>query len=409
VTINKQKDLIQENALKLSQDNQNIVLEWATGTGKTFATVKIVEYILSQNNNATGLLVCKESTHLKNWKEEISKHKKDFILDNVDSLLYASLHKLNKVVDFIILDECHAITDKRATELVRLIGKNTKLIFLSATIPVEKKTFLSLLSRKNLVYYTITLLDAIDMKLLPTPKVIIHDTKLKDDNKRSFEFTMNKGKKPKAVIKTAMYKDRWKMFNQYEHIQLNVLCNELEYYNYLTEQMESLDNQIKIRFADYFQRMALKNKFLNVASRRKKFIAEVKTDKAREILKSFKGFRHICFTGSIEQSLELGGNSSVNSKNHKKVNQELIDGFNSKMYSMLFAVNMLREGMNLTEIEKGLIIQLDSTVGSYLQMLGRMLRHEFPEIHLIRLVETQDNVYFKRAMSDFSAKFVEYR
>jgi len=91
------------------------------------------------------------------------------------------------------------------------------------------------------------------------------------------------------------------------------------------------------------------------------------------------------------------------------INQELIDGFNSKMYSMLFAVNMLREGLNLTDIQKGLIIQLDSTVGSYFQMLGRMLRHEFPEVHLIKLLNTQDEKYFERAMVDFSEDFIENR
>jgi superfamily II DNA or RNA helicase len=186
-----------------------------------------------------------------------------------------------------------------------------------------------------------------------------------------------------------------------------VLCNKKEYYSYLSEQMAYLHE--KKLTVSYMERIQLANKFMNIASTRKKFIASAKTIKAQEILKEFKGFRHVCFTGSIEQSLELGGGSSVNSKNHKKVNQELIDGFNTKMYSMLFAVNMLREGLNLTEIEKGLIIQLDSTVGSYFQMLGRMLRHKFPEVHLIRLNGTQDEKYFERAMSDFSEDFIENR
>lgn len=167
-------------------------------------------------------------------------------------------------------------------------------------------------------------------------------------------------------------------------------------------------NEEKIK-ASYIQRIQLANKFMNLASSRKKFIASVKTEKAKEIINSFKGYRHICFTGSIEQSLELGGSSSVNSKNSKKLNQDLIDGFNSKMYSMLYAVSMLREGLNLTEIEKGLIIQLDSTVGSYFQMLGRMLRHKFPEIHLIKLRKTQDEKYFKNAMIDFDENFIENR
>ncbi len=78
------------------------------------------------------------------------------------------------------------------------------------------------------------------------------------------------------------------------------------------------------------------------------------------------------------------------------------------MYSELFMVGMCREGMNLTDIEKGLIVQLDSTVGSFFQMMGRMLRHEFPEIHMIQLCGSQDDKYFEKAMADFDLKYVTY-
>jgi superfamily II DNA or RNA helicase len=382
-------------------------LEWATGAGKTFASVKIVDDIIKKNKGAKGYLLCKESTHKKNWLDDIKLHKMEHVLKNIETVLYASSKKLQAKADFIILDECHALTDMRAAHIQRLIGPDTKLIFLSATIPDDKKKLISLLSKRKVEYYKISLIDAIKLGLLPKPKVIVHSIELLDDNNRIYEFTMNKGLKPKSVMKTVIYSERWKMFNQYTHIRMNVLCNQKEYYSYLSEQMAYLHE--KKLTVSYMERIQLANKFMNMASARKKFIASVKTIKAQEILKEFNGFRHVCFTGSIEQSLELGGGSSVNSKNHKKVNQELIDGFNTKMYSMLFAVNMLREGLNLTEIEKGLIIQLDSTVGSYFQMLGRMLRHEFPEVHLIKLNGTQDEKYFEKAMSDFSEDFIENR
>lgn len=402
---NKVREKIQDKSLKLSQDNKNIVLEWATGAGKTFAAVKIIAGIIKNNLNAKGYLLCKESTHKKNWIDEIKLHKMEHILKNVETVLYASVQKLVIKADFIILDECHALTDKRAAAIQRLIGPDTKLIFLSATIPDDKKKLISLLSKRKVEYYSISLMEAIKLELLPKPKVIVHSIDLLDDNNRVYEFSMNKGTKVKAVVKTVVYNERWKMYYQYEHIRLNVLCNQQEYYNYLKEQMDYLHE--KKLTAPYMQRIQITNKFMSLASTRKKFIASVKTLKAREILDLFKGFRHVCFTGSIEQSLELGGGSSVNSNNHKKVNQELIDGFNSKMYSMLYAVSMLREGLNLTEIEKGLIIQLDSTVGSYFQMLGRMLRHKFPEVHLIKLRNTQDEKYFERALVDFDKSFIE--
>ena len=68
---------------------------------------------------------------------------------------------------------------------------------------------------------------------------------------------------------------------------------------------------------------------------------------------------------------------------------------------------MLREGVNLTNVQKGIIVQLDSTIGSFYQMLGRCLRHEFPEMHLIIIENTQDEVYFTKAMKDFDNRYIK--
>ena len=69
---------------------------------------------------------------------------------------------------------------------------------------------------------------------------------------------------------------------------------------------------------------------------------------------------------------------------------------------------MLREGINLTQIEKGVITQLDSGIGSFFQMLGRCLRHEFPELHLFVIKGTQDEVYFNNSMKGFNQKYVTW-
>ena len=99
----------------------------------------------------------------------------------------------------------------------------------------------------------------------------------------------------------------------------------------------------------------------------------------------------------------------MHSKNDKGVNQELIDCFNRGECNELFAVKMLREGINLFDIEKGIITQLDSGIGSFFQMLGRCLRHDFPELHMFVLQNTQDVVYFKKSMKSFNDKYIKYK
>ena len=191
-----------------------------------------------------------------------------------------------------------------------------------------------------------------------------------------------------------------------------VIClgTEKEHYDALTKQMAYFKGLHEDFNLPYPVREGCRNKWLNIASVRKKFIAEVKTERVKELVNKFRDSdsRFICFTGSINQSKELGSDSSVHSKNSKEHNQELIDCFNRMECSELFAVKMLREGVNLTQIEKGIITQLDSTIGSFFQMLGRCLRHEFPEMHLMLLENTQDVKYFNNSMENFDDKYITW-
>lgn len=410
VMTNNKKDLIQQNAVELSKLHQHLVLEHSTGVGKTLSALKIIEEIIKSNKNAFGYLICKESNHIQNWQEDAYKHKKVRMFANIDILLYASLHKVSKVADFLILDEVHALTDKRVNQLIRLIGPNTKIIMLSATIPYDKMILISMLCKGIVHTNKISLLDAIDAGLLPVPKVIVHSKQLSNSGPRIYNYNMQKGIKSKRRNEICDYKDMWQIFNLFKDVDLTVRCNEKEYYDLITKKMEFHKEQSEKLGQPFNEKIKHKNIYLNLGSQRKRFIADVKTEKSKEIIKQFRldKQRFICFCGSVNQSLALGVNSSVNSKNKKEDNKHLIDGFNSKMYSELFAVGMMREGMNLTDIEKCLIIQLDSTIGSAYQMIGRSLRSQFPEVHLIQLLGTQDEVYFSKFISDFSEKFITF-
>jgi superfamily II DNA or RNA helicase len=398
----KIRSKIQDKAVDLFNANDHICLEWSTGVGKSLAAIKMIK------SGQRGYLICKESTHLSNWEAEFKKHKKLTIMRKMDVFLYASLHKYqtnSTFPDFIILDECHALTEKRVALLKPIIGPLTKVILLSATIPESKKDLIIQLIGK-VRNYKIPLLKAIDLGLLPKPELIVHKMKLTPTGKYEFKFRKAKGK----ITKYCDYKDMWKTIKMYpKDVGITVKCNEIQFYELISRQM-SYFKDMMIKSSNHGMREACRNRFLNLGSQRKKFISKVKTVKTASIVKQFRGSkkRFICFTGAIDQSIVLGAKSSVNSKNLKEYNQDLINCFNDGSCSELFAVKMLRESVNLTNIEKGIIVQLDSTVGSFFQMFGRCLRHDFPEMHLIVIDGTQDEVYFERAMEDFDNKYVKY-
>jgi len=406
------KTKIQSNAVKLSVKHRFLCLEWATGTGKTLAALKIVENILKTEPKAKGYLICKESTHKKNWVLDMKKHKKSKVSKALKTVLYASLKNQKDKADFIILDECHALTPLRIKALKKILQRGTKIYFLSATIPEDKKRIMNELCANRIHYYTISLNKAFDLNLLPKPSLVVHRVYLNKEIVRNkyWEYT---ARKPKGkAIKYCTHKEQF-MTIKNNHKDIGVICRgtEQEHYDALSKQMayyQGLSEDMKI---PYPVRTGCRNKFLNIASSRKKFIAEVKTQNVKELVKEFRlnNTRFICFTGSIKQVKELGSSNAVHSKNKNEVNQDLIDCFNNLECSELFAVKMLREGINLTNIERGIITQLDSGIGSFFQMLGRCLRHEFPEMHLLVVQDTQDEVYFKKSMNNFNKNFITWR
>ena len=140
----QEKIKCQAEAVLLLNKSRKILLSWSTGTGKTLASLKMVKKYYDHKPTIKGYIICKETTHLSNWDEDIAEHNMGFIYNISERFLYASAKKYSDrgFVDFVILDECHAITPARAEHLKMIIGPNTLVIALSATVDVKKAVLL---------------------------------------------------------------------------------------------------------------------------------------------------------------------------------------------------------------------------------------------------------------------------
>ena len=67
--------------------------------------LKIVKNILKDDPKAVGYLICKESTHKKNWQDDIKKHKMVRVGKSMKTVLYASLKNQKVKANFVVLDE----------------------------------------------------------------------------------------------------------------------------------------------------------------------------------------------------------------------------------------------------------------------------------------------------------------
>jgi len=365
------REEIQREGLELTKLHYYIMFEWCTGLGKSLVAIQIIELYGGKWN-----IVLAETNHELNWIEEFKKHNKKYLLDNVTFFCYQSLHK-NIEGENYIFDELHHITSEKRLELLQKIHLSNlkRFIGLSATLTRTQKELIEDSIGKFYIH-KITLSQAIGWKILPEPTVYFIGVELSNTSK---------------YLKYYFTRDKF------------IMCTEKEYYDRITSRIETL-KKTYFSTQQEFDRI----RWLKLANDRKKFLANCKTRHIRELLKYVDNKRFICFTGSIEQSDALSNGLSVHSKIPKKKRIELITDFNNGKIDKLFATGMLKEGINLENIEVGLIIQLDNTLRYFSQTHGRTLRSSFPEQYVMYVKDTQDETYIKTALEDFNMDYVKF-
>jgi superfamily II DNA or RNA helicase len=361
------KEKLQTNAVEYSKIYNYLLLQWSTGVGKSLSTIRIIE-----EHGGKWIIVVAELLHINNWKEEFKKHGKQNLLKQVKFVCYASLHKYTNGDNYALDEAHHAYSPKRYNLLANLTA--SRIIFLTATLTKAQHQKLTDLF-PTLFTYKFGLSKAIEEKLLPKPKIYLLECKL--DNLS-------------AVHKYQYSKDKY------------IMCTELDYYNRLSQRIE----YFKVR---YFQTNSEidKIKWLSSGNSRKKFLAKCKTRYARQLLRVLGDKRLICFCNSIEQSETLSmGSGAIHSKVSKDVREGLLHTFNEGISDRIFVVGMLREGVNLTNIKAGVIVQLDNQEKSLLQMTGRSLRSIAPEMFILYVSNTQDETYVTTAFENINKELV---
>ena len=393
------REELQTRAIEMSKAYDYLLLEWATRVGKTPAAIRIISH--SGSFNKWNIVVA-ETSHIKQWKEEFHKFGFEFLLPDIQIFCYASLHKHKENDRNWVFDECHHIFSKIRWEIISELNIS-KALFLSATVGVDESMKLG--SRfKGLRKDSVSLTQAIKWKILPQPKVFVISKEL-DDKRQDQVYTISKGLKKDRIYKKCVYKDRFRLLARYTSVSLQVICTELEKYLLLSNSIT--------KKREYYEEATggkewAKNAYLREGGIRKKFLADIKTGMAQKIitLLSTDKKRFICFSGSIDQCENLGGHNVIHSGRSLKENNIILTAFNDKGINSIYAVGMLKEGINLYHVDAGIIIQLDNSTRTYIQRSGRIFLGEEPIQYILYIKDTQDEVYLEKSLEDFSEEFI---
>ena len=394
--MNKQE--IQKKLLGDLKNSKRVIIRWATGVGKSKMTIDLINQVISLNpgKHFDVAFIVAERSHIKNWEDEFKKWKLKKENISISILCYASLHKLeNSKLDILVLDEAHhSFTEKRLNILSHI--HSDYIYALSATLSSSKIDELESMYGR-FVTSTISLKKAIDEDILPEPNVNIIEMEL-DNTTPNQEIHYLKGKNV-PVIK---WEERSKYI--YKKIPCIIKCTERQKYDYLTSDMEYWKERY-YRSGNPFHQ----NRWVNLGSQRKRFLGELKTANVRKLISSLPlTNRFICFCASVAQAEDMSAKYTISSRKTSKFNQATIDAFNKHLINRLYAVGMATEGLNLADIQAGIIVQLDGKERLFVQKFGRSLRAEDPVAYIFYYKNTQDEKYLKNALENIDEKFISH-
>lgn len=369
------KDKVQKEIVELYKTNPFFIQEIATGGGKSWGTIKCINESKSRKK---WLILVPEIAQIENFKKEFYNSGYEKLLESKveDIICYASFKNYKETSLNIVLNEVQHLSDERFNILKSI--KYDSILADSATIPNDIREKLNKLE-DNWYIYHIPIKEAVSLGLVPKPSVYTISLDINNFNEK-YEW------KDSKKIKKGDAK---------------------QYYNYLTDNINFWSRKYKVE-KQKWQYI----KLMQLGSQRKRFISTLKTNKAQELIDKFEkeGRKYIVFCGSIDQVNKLGKKYALHSKIAPKKRKELINKFNNNEINKLFVKGMLIEGMTLSRLDTILVIQLDKGEENEslkaIQMCGRSLRSENPEMYILYIKNSMDYQYLQNTIDAIGQEFL---
>jgi superfamily II DNA or RNA helicase len=404
LTKEQKQDLIQKAARKAWEAAGSWgLLAMCTGSGKSKVAVDIVrdlwkdqflkEFVSDSNAiyDTTFreplnivLVVPTEKLRDNNWEEEFKKWGADNEYKILIRTCYASLNKYNSkgekiIYDLVILDEAHTLTELSSKFFSSSSVK--RLLALSATPPDAKAK------------------EGTDVKKV----ALFKQFRIKTD----FYYPLDQARKDGLVADYELWVVRTQLDNVDKYIEAGPKAKrfyqtELERYKFLTKMIQ--------KFAMMKNFIMLKVKSLE----RMRLIANSieKLDVCKRLLEKCAGNRILVFGGSIDQIEKLMPGQVYHSKSGK-VGHAYLAQFMAEEVDVCGTVAAANEGLNIPNLDIGLIAQISSDSRSLVQRIGRCIRARPDPNHksivfIVIAKGTQDEKWLEAAFEGMDKSIINY-
>jgi len=359
------KDSIQNEALDAIGDLQKSGVAVSMGVGKTLLGLKHMAKFY--HDNARYLVVAPRKKIFKSWTEEAAKHNHELMMNHVEFTTYRSLTKQDRDYDIIYLDECHSLKDSHKEWLYGFEAGGGKILGLTGTYPVYKNTEKG---RMCTYYcpkvYEYTTDDAVDDEILNNYKIYIHELYL--DGALTLPVEL-KGKP-------------------------SFMTSEIKSYNYWNTRVMAANSPQQQQITR-IQRMKALMSFPSKERYAAKLLARV-TKKTLIFANTQAQVDRLC-------------KHTVHSKN--KVSEANLQLFKDGVILILGAVEQLSEGVNIPDLESGIIMHAYANNKKAAQKIGRFLRlnpDQTAQIHILCYVNSIDKDWVTSALEAFDQSKIKW-
>jgi superfamily II DNA or RNA helicase len=306
---------------------QNLLLLWITGCGKSLALMKCVE-------NRKCLIFIEKLNQEKNLKDDAEKHGYD-----ISNWTFSHYNSARKFVDssfeVVILDEADKINVNNV-KFIRQINAD-KYLFATAEIDRERKDLLKSICKFK--EFKITLTQAIKNKLLPEPTIYLIPLELSKAGKEELK---------RIESKIQYHKERAATWSPPDWDALCCLK--------AGGKRKELFNKEKLKILPYLRSLTSSQ-------------------------------RTVYFFGNVKDSpsgMNLYHSKDPASKVH-------LDNFMEEKSQFISAIGQLTRGLNLPNIEVGVLLTLQKSNRDFIQKAGRILRSDNPIIYIPFVKESDDS------------------
>lgn len=359
----KNRDQIQQEALKVALENDRCTLAISMGVGKTLIGLRHMDMIYTTGSKF--LVVAPKLSIHKAWKDDASKFNLEWLLEHITFTTYLSLTKHDEeAYEHIYLDECHSL---KYSHDFFLMSHQGGILGLTGTPPIRKgNEKYEMINKYCPVMYKFGVDDATENNILNDYQIIIHSMKL-SEKLNYWKETRNGG-----GFKTS----------------------ERQQYDFWSRKVADAPPG-KPKAIASVQRMKSMMEFPT-----KEQYAKVLSKQIRD--------KCIIFANTQAQADRLCSDSYHSGNSASEDN---LDKFKNGKISKLSCVLQLNEGVTVPNLKSGIILHAYGNETKSAQRIGRLLRlnpNDKATCHILMYEDTVDEKWVRDALKSFDPAKIKF-